>query len=225
MQTVEPVFGLRLYRLLTRTGPGMKKLLTATLIALAVAIPQQAKATDGCSNIVHIGDSLTVHSREFQKREYKKAGFPKAIISAHGSRSMYNKMPKDDFTGIQAVKYWKKKLDSNTCWVIALGTNDSPSWKYEDVGGRVTAVMRELKGMKVAWVTIWKGKTNNPSARNWNAMLEKKARKHNFSIIYWDKVVAKNKGLLNGDYVHYGSTGSRLRANYITRMVKIYWLN
>jgi hypothetical protein len=205
----------------------MKKLLISTLISVAVVSPQPVKATpiQGCSNIVHIGDSLTVHSRVFQKAEYAKLGFRKAIISAGGSRSMYDKMPKDDFTGIEAVRHYKKISDSNTCWVIALGTNDSPSWKYEDVGGRVTAVMRELKGMKVAWVTIWKGKSNNPSARNWNAMLEKKAEKYdNLYIIHWDKLIAKHKELLNPDYVHYGSTGSRLRANYITRMVKSHWL-
>jgi len=211
---------------LLERGPGMKKLLISTLIAVAVAVPQQAKASEACSNIVHIGDSLTVHSRKFQKHEYKLIGYPKAVISAGGSRSMYNKTPKDDFTGIEAVKHWKKRLDSNTCWVIALGTNDSPSWKYEDVGGRVTAVMRELKGMKVAWVTVWKGKTNNPSARNWNAMLVKKAKQHkNLYIINWHNVVAKNKKILNGDFVHYGGTGSQMRAKYIARMVNTYWLN
>jgi hypothetical protein len=198
------------------------------VIALVAAIsvsPIKASADTGCSNIVHIGDSLTSHSRKFQKAEYKKAGFPEAIISAHGSRSMYNKMPKDDFTGIEAVRHWKKKVDNNTCWVIALGTNDSPSWKYEDVGGRVTAVMRELKGMKVAWVTIWKGKNNNASARNWNAMLIKKSKKHsNLYIVNWHNVVAKNKQILNGDFVHYGETGSKMRARYITRMISAYWL-
>ena len=205
----------------------MKKLLISTLIAIAVISPQQANATpiQGCSNIVHIGDSLTVHSRVFQKAEYARLGFRKAIISAGGSRSMYGKMPKDDFTGIEAVRHYKKMSDSNTCWVIALGTNDSPSWKYEDVGGRVVAVMRELKGMKVAWVTVWKGKKNNSSARNWNAMLEKKAEKYdNLYIINWHKVVAKHPQILNPDYVHYGATGSQMRAHYITRMVKDYWL-
>jgi hypothetical protein len=208
----------------------MKKLLISTLIAIAVISPQQVKATpvDGCSNIVHIGDSLTVHSRVFQKAEYARLGFRKAIISAGGSRSMYDKMPKDDFNGIDAVRHYKKISDKNTCWVIALGTNDSPSWKYEDVGGRVVAVMRELKGMKVAWVTVWKGwkgKSNNSSARNWNAMLEKKAEKYdNLYIIHWDKVIAKHTELLNPDYVHYGATGSQMRAHYIARMVKDYWL-
>ena len=202
----------------------MKKLLISSLIAIAVVIPQQAKASEVCSNIVHIGDSLSVHSREFQEKEYKKLGYPNAVISAHGSRSVLSKMPNDKHTGLEAVKYWKKRTDANTCWVIALGTNDTPAWKYQDVGTRVVSVMRELKGMNVAWVTVWKGKTNNPSARNWNSMLEKKADKYGFSIVYWDKVVAKHKELLNPDGVHYGSTGSRLRAQFIARTVSRIWL-
>jgi hypothetical protein len=203
-----------------------KKITCVIAITAAVGLfPVKASANTGCSNIVHIGDSLTVHSRKFQKEEYREAGFPDAIISAHGSRSVFNKMPNDKHTGIQAVKYWKKKVDINACWVIALGTNDSPAWKYENVGNRISAIMDELPGRKVAWVTIYKGKKNNPSARNWNATLEKKSHKHGFFIIQWAKVVSKNKHILNGDHVHYGSTGSKLRAQYITRMVKTYWLN
>ena len=201
----------------------MKKLLLSALIVTAIAIPQQARATEGCSNIVHIGDSLSVHSREFQQKEYKKLGYPNAVISAHGSRSVLSKLPNDRHTGLEAVKYWKKRSDQNTCWVIALGTNDSPAWKYQDVGTRVASVMRELKGMRVAWVTVWKGKKNNPSARNWNAMLEKKSDKYGFSIIYWDKVITKHRELLNPDGVHYGSTGSKLRAKYIARTIKKAW--
>jgi hypothetical protein len=202
----------------------MKKLLISSLIAISVVIPQQAKASEGCSNIVHIGDSLSVHSRKFQEKEYNKLGYPNAVISAHGSRSVLSKMPKDKHTGLEAVKYWKKRTDASTCWVIALGTNDTPAWKYQDVGTRVVSVMRELKGMNVAWVTVWKGKTNNPSARNWNSMLEKKADKYGFSIVYWDKVIAKHKELLNPDGVHYGNTGSRLRAQFIARTVSRVWL-
>lgn len=202
----------------------MKKLLVSAILAVGIVFPQQAVANEGCSNIVHIGDSLTLHSREFQIAEYKKLGYPKAVVSAYGSRSVFNKMPNDPHTGLDAVKHWKKKSDKNTCWVIALGTNDSPAWKYQDVSVRIVSVMRELKGMKVAWVTIWKGKTNNPSARNWNSTLEKKSEKYGFSIVYWDKVVSKHRELLNPDGVHYGSTGSKLRAKYIARFIKESWL-
>ena len=179
-----------------------------------------------CSNVVHIGDSLTVHSKEFQVAEYKKIGFPDAIISAAGSRSVFTKMPNDPHTGIEAVRYYKKRVDKDACWIIALGTNDSPAYKYENTGNRVSAVMNELKGRKVAWVSIWKGwgNHNNKSARLWNSMLEKKASGNtNMHVIGWDRFIQSRQFLLNPDKVHYGSTGSKLRAEFIARWIKKNW--
>ena len=179
-----------------------------------------------CSNVVHIGDSLTVHSKQFQVAEYKKIGFPDAIISAAGSRSVFTKMPNDPHTGIGAVRYYKKRVDKDACWVIALCTNDSPAYKYENTGNRVSAVMNELKGRKVAWVSIWKGwgKGNNKSARLWNSMIEKKASKNiNMHVIGWDRFIQTRQHLLNPDKVHYGSTGSKLRAQFIARWIKKNW--
>lgn len=179
-----------------------------------------------CSNVVHIGDSLTLHSKQFQVVEYKKIGFPDAIISAAGSRSVFTKMPNDPHTGLEAVRYYKKRVDKDACWIIALGTNDSPSYKYENTGNRVSAVMSELKGRKVAWVSIWKGwgNHNNKSARLWNSMLEKKAsRNTNMHVIGWDRFIQSRQFLLNPDKVHYGSTGSKLRAEFIARWIKKNW--
>lgn len=180
-----------------------------------------------CSNVVHIGDSLTVHSKQFQVAEYKKIGFPNAIISAAGSRSVFTKMPNDPHTGLEAVRYYKKRVDKDACWVIALGTNDSPAYKYETIGNRVSAIMGELKGRKVAWVSVWKGwgKGNNKSATIWNSMLEKKAgRNINMHVIGWDRFIQTRQHLLNPDKVHYGSTGSRLRAEFIARWIKKNWM-
>jgi hypothetical protein len=202
-----------------------KKITCVIALGLTVGLfPVKANAAVGCSNIVHIGDSLTVHSREYQKQEYKRIGYPDAIISAHGSRSVFNKMPNDRHTGLQAVVYWKKRVDVNACWVIALGTNDSPAWKYEDVGNRISAIMENLPGRRVAWVTVWKGPKNNSSAKNWNLVLQKKIAKYGgMSIIEWHKVVAKNRQILNPDKVHYGSTGSKMRAKYIAKTVVLLW--
>jgi hypothetical protein len=180
-----------------------------------------------CSNVVHIGDSLTVHSKQFQVAEYKKIGFPDAIISAAGSRSVFTRMPNDPHTGLEAVRYYKKRVDKDACWVIALGTNDSPAYKYETIGNRVSAVMGELRGRKVAWVSIWKGwgKGNNKSATIWNSMLKDKASRNiNMHVIGWDRFIQTRKHLLNPDKVHYGSTGSRLRAEFIAKWIKKNWM-
>lgn len=199
----------------------MYNLLTVALLSLFPASSQPA-----CSNIVHIGDSLTVHSRQFQAVEYKKIGFPNAIISAAGSRSVFTKMPNDPLTGLEAVRYYKKRVDKDACWVIALGTNDSPAYKYENIGNRVSAVMGELKGRRVAWVSVWKGwgNHNNKSATIWNDMLEDKAiRNTNMHVIGWDRFIQSRQNLLNPDKVHYGSTGSKLRAEFIAKWIKKAW--
>jgi hypothetical protein len=190
------------------------------LFSLLVQVPT-------CSNMVHIGDSLTLHSKQFQAAEYKKIGFPDAIISAAGSRSVFTKMPNDPHTGLEAVRYYKKRVDKDACWVIALGTNDTGLHKPEAFGNNVSAVMRELKGKNVAWVSVWKGwkKGNNRSATLWNVMLEDRAsRNTNMHVVGWDRFIQSRRFLLNPDKVHYGSTGSKLRAQFISKWIKKNWL-
>ncbi len=122
----------------------MKKLAAAALaIAAAISVPQKSVSASShpCSNIIHIGDSVTLHSMDFQMNEYKRMGYSNAVISAAGSRTIFNKMPSDKHTGMQAIDYWKKRSDKNSCWIIALGTNDSGFYKNENLSVRISSVM------------------------------------------------------------------------------------
>lgn len=195
------------------------------MLASVISITPAPTARD-CSNIVHIGDSITAHSFKYQKAEYAKIGYPNAIISAHGSRSVFDKLPKDDFTGLEAVKYWKQRTDRRACWVIALGTNDSGFMKYGPTQSRVHAIMRELPGRQVAWVNVWKGvgRGNKKEARQWNSNLISISKQYkNMEVLNWVKEVSKNKGWLNPDKVHYNMVGSKARAKFIASSVKKIW--
>ena len=56
-------------------------------------------------------------------------------------------------------------------------------------------------------------------------MLEKKAgRNINMHVIGWDRFIQTRQHLLNPDKVHYGSTGSQLRAEFIAKWIKKNWL-
>jgi hypothetical protein len=55
-------------------------------------------------------------------------------------------------------------------------------------------------------------------------MLEKKAsRNTNMYVIGWDRFIQSRQFLLNPDKVHYGSTGSKLRAEFIAKWIKKNW--
>lgn len=199
---------------------------TLILSTVLFAHMPSAPTAKPCSNIVHIGDSITAHSFKYQKVEYARIGYPRAIISAHGSRSVFDKLPNDDFTGIDAVKYWKARTDRNACWVIALGTNDSGFIKYGDTKGRVYAVMNQLRGRRVLWINVWKGtgRGNNSSAKKWNRDLENISLKYkNMEILDWAKIASKKSFWLNPDRIHYNMVGSKSRALIIANKVKSLW--
>lgn len=200
-------------------------MLSAILLASVISITPAPTSRD-CSNIVHIGDSITVHSRKYQKTEYAKIGYPNAIISAHGSRSVFGKLPKDDLTGLEAVKYWKARTDKRACWVIALGTNDSGFFKYGNTSNRIHAVMAELRGRRVIWVNVWKGagNGNKQNARNWNKNLVIAAKRYpEMRVLDWAKIVKTQNNWLNPDKVHYNMVGSKARAKVIAAEVNSLW--
>lgn len=207
----------------------MKKIIAAALTMTAVFFVSHSNAdayTPPCSRIIHIGDSVTLHSRDFQMNEYKKMGHSNAVISAAGSRTIFNKMPSDKHTGMQAVDYWKKRSDENSCWIIALGTNDSGFYKNEDLSVRISSVMKKLGDRRVAWVSVWKAPSgkNSKSAKIWNSSLVKVSSRYpNMQIIEWHKLVSQNRHLTNPDGVHYGPTGSKVRAKFIARWISNNW--
>ena len=201
----------------------MYNLLTVALLSLFPASSQPA-----CSNIVHVGDSVTLHSMKYQYAEYEKIGYKNAVISAAGSRSIFTKTANDKFTGLEAVKYYKKRSDSKTCWVIALGTNDSGLLKYWKAKTAIVAIVDEIPNAKILWVNVWKGKTkkNGPTAIMWNNMLNYvAANRPNVTVLDWAKLASENKNWINPDGVHHNMLGSQARARIIAREVNNLWGN
>ena len=201
----------------------MYKLLTVALLSLFPASSHTA-----CSNIVHVGDSVTLHSIKYQYLEYKKIGYKKAVISAAGSRSIFTKMPNDNFTGLEAVKHYKKHSDKNTCWVIALGTNDSGLIKYWSAKSAIMAIVHEIPNANILWVNVWKSssKHNGPSATEWNDTLDTVSGNYeNMMVLDWAKIASKHRKWLNPDGVHYNMLGSQNRARIVAREVNSLWGN
>lgn len=171
---------------------------------------------------------MTLHSMKYQYSEYKKIGYSKAIISAAGSRSTFTKMPNDNFTGLEAVKHYKKYSDTNTCWVIALGTNDSGLIEYWSAKTAIMAIVNEIPNANILWVNVWKSssKNNGTSAKEWNKTLDYVSSKHqNVKVLNWAKIAPKHRNWLNPDGVHYNMLGSQNRAKIIAREVNSLWGN
>lgn len=171
---------------------------------------------------------MTLHSMKYQYLEYKKIGYKNAVISAAGSRSIFTKTANDKFTGLEAVKYYKKRSDKNTCWVIALGTNDSGLLKYWKAKTAIVAIVDEIPNAKILWVNVWKSKTkkNGPTAIEWNNMLNYvAANRPNVTVLDWAKIASENKNWVNPDGVHYNMLGSQARARIVAREVNSLWGN
>lgn len=203
-------------------------LISFTLLLMPIA-SECSPAKNPCTSLVHIGDSTSVGIANQLKINYKNAGFKNVYISAGNGRSIAYKTAPDTMTGIEAVRYFKKKLGKGICWVIALGTNDAASSQKPDDSIRIDSIMHEIGQDRVAWVNVWmdsKTRLNYSSsaARKWNALLSKKSKLFsNIKIVDWSILVIHNPSWFSTDGYHYNSTGSQYRAKLIPLAVSRFW--
>ncbi len=179
----------------------------------------------GCTQVAHVGDSLTAYTIDPLKQAYAKVGIS-AQVDAYGGRAILQKLPADPKTGKQAA------LDFVTagftgCWVVALGTNDTANiaagaWytRAEAIDQMMTAI--DPKGKKpVLWVNAYTTKTtgywSNANMVLWNAALtDALTRWPNLKIYDWASVAATGSAPFS-DGIHHTTAGYAMRNQSIAQ--------
>lgn len=176
-----------------------------------------------CETVVHLGDSTSLSMLPYLRSDYAQFNISDVVLSVGNGRSISYKKPPDSMTGIEAVRYWKNKLQGRmVCWVIALGTNDASSTSKPDDSTRIDLLMKEIGQDKVLWVNVWMDSKTRPDysvahAKQWNSLLLSKfGRNRNVSILDWATICKANPSWLLGDGIHYSTSGSVQRSKIIT---------
>lgn len=178
-----------------------------------------ADAGWGCTEVAHIGDSLTAYTIDPLKQAYAKVGIS-AQVDAYGGRAIIQKLPADPKTGKQAALDFVAAGFSG-CWVVALGTNDTANiaagaWytRAQAIDQMMTAI--DPKGTKpVLWVNAYTTKTtgywSNANMLLWNAALtDALTRWPNLKIYDWAKVAATGSAPFS-DGIHHTTAGYAVR--------------
>lgn len=182
---------------------------------------QDLTPSQRCKSLVHIGDSTSVGIVNQLKNNYQSHGFHNVYISAGNGRSIAYATKPDTLNGVDAIKFYKNKLGSGTCWVIALGTNDAASVYKPNDSFRINSVMKAVNGDPVLWVNVWMNSKTRPeynkqAAVTWNNLLSSITKNYpNSTILDWASFVKKNPSWLSVDGYHYSSIGSLNRSQII----------
>lgn len=148
--------------------------------------------------------------------DYKINGFVNIVISAGNGRSITGKRDTDQFTGLEAVAYWKKRTDDRRCWVIALGTNDMISINKD---ARIKKMKAALGNDKAMWVGVSANSRTRPSynglnAFAWNHLLIK----NDVNVYDWSADVKPSWFAPDG--IHYTTNGLLNRSSLITNAAR-----
>ncbi len=168
-------------------------LVIPALPAAAVERPVDLKST----RVFIVGDSLTVGSNQALRKQLRPV-VKSVAIDARISR----------FTGEGIAKLRNARARQASVWVVALGTNDSPS--AAQTVRNVNKVMR-LAGNRrqVIWVNVVRP---GGYSRVNRALQTLDAKYPRLSVIDWAAVIRKQRHLLAGDRVHLTAKGYRVRA-------------
>jgi len=176
--------------------------------SLALSAPTaHASAPEGVdvknSRVFIVGDSLTVGSAPYLRRKLGPE-VRSVTVDAQVGR----------FTGPGISKLKTKRAKKSQIWVVALGTNDSPS--KSQTRKNVKEVMRHAGNRSVIWVNVVRpggyGGVNRILSKADNA-------RDNLSVLDWAAVIRSKSSLLTGDRVHLTSYGYKIRAKLTKRAV------
>lgn len=173
--------------------------------AYLVTTPAGAASTGSVSDIVVIGDSLTVGAKAALIDQAKTEGLAITIDAAVGATIQEGiNGGKEDMIGLKGLP-----PQTGRGYIVALGTNnfyDSP----QTFSGHIDAVMKAVNGAPVVWLTLdFEGDT----ALN-KELVAAQQRHPNLTVADW-KAAAQAQGLTKADKFHYTSTGYEARAKFM----------
>lgn len=156
--------------------------------------------------------------QNYLKNDYKSMGFTNVIVDATNGGSIWYP---NGYSGVEKVRKYKKP---GTCWVIALGTNDSASTSHVNWQPRFDSIMDVIGTDPVMWVNVWYNSSTRPNynvfvATGWNAFLiRNKTFLPTITIYDWATTAKSHPEWFLSDGLHYTDTGSKQRSYWVSRM-------
>lgn len=170
-----------------------------------VTTPAVASGSGSVSNVVVVGDSLTVGAKAPLIEQAAAAGIVMTIDAAVGATIQEGIAGgKGDMVGLKGLP-----TEPGRGYIIALGTNnyyDSP----QTFAGHIDAVMKTVNGSPTVWLTL---DFDGDTALN-KELLAAQQRHPNLSVADW-KVAAQAQGLSKVDKYHYSTDGYQARAAFM----------
>lgn len=197
------------------------RFLVAIFAFLGSIFPVQTSKTDqNCQYLVHLGDSTSIPITKSLKTGYERFGFKNVTVDATNGGSIWYPT---GYSGVEKVRRYKKP---GTCWVIALGTNDSASSSSQFWNQRIDSIMAVIGDDPVMWVNVWMFSRSRPTynvfvATAWNQLLMKKHFIFPNMVIYDWATTARTHPEWFYDGIHYTAEGSKQRSYYITAIASL----
>ena len=188
-------------------------------ISVCLVPSKNIETYSSCKHLVHIGDSTSVPIVKQLKTKYESIGFNDVHISVGNGRSLVYSQKPDTMSGINAINYYRRKLGSGICWVIALGTNDAASTQRPDDSTRIDLTMEAINGDRVVWINVWMNSSrpgyNIYNSKKWNTLLSNKLKIYSHAYIVNWAAISKGFPQWFSDGYHYTNLGYKKRSEYI----------
>ncbi|OGR04004.1 MAG: hypothetical protein A2284_01785 [Deltaproteobacteria bacterium RIFOXYA12_FULL_61_11] len=190
--------------------------------------PDPVPAAKPCTEVAHIGDSLSAYCKDSITSAYTQVG-ASAVISAYGGRAVLQKLKDDPETGKNAAL--RLRGDGFTgCWVVALGTNDAANiaaganYSHGKVIDEMLTAIDPAKTARVLWVNVHTTRTEgynaNAEMQKFNRALEEApARWPNLRVFDWASVAASGVAPY-ADGIHHTGAGSNVRNERVAQALQ-----
>jgi len=188
---------------------------TAEVVSESVVLDDDVDITQ----IVMIGDSITVGAVAHLEERFEALGYPEAVIEAQSGKRV-NVNAGDNSSGTYVASSiveemgWNGDTDhADELWIVALGTNDINQYSTgEELGAAIDSLLAEVpEESEVVWVdTAYVGSADGADMVN-ETIDDRITLRGDSSIAYWS-AVAYRDGVLSGDGVHPTDVGSEVFA-------------
>ena len=188
---------------------------TAEVVSESVVVDDDVDITQ----IVMIGDSITVGALAHLEERFEALGYPEAVIEAQSGKRVNvdagdNRSGTYVASGIVEEMGWNGDTDhADELWIVALGTNDINQYSTgEELGAAIDSLLAEVpEESEIVWVdTAYVGSADGADMVN-ETIADRIALRGDSSIAYWS-AVAYRDGVLSGDGVHPTEVGSEVFA-------------
>jgi lysophospholipase L1-like esterase len=176
-----------------------------------------ATDTPSSSEVLMVGDSLTVGAQEYLRRDLASAGWGEIEIDAASGRSVRMGFYGSPESGLKAVDDLRGATADSDNWIVALGTNDVAVYDPAQYRSILEEMLDKIgTGHRVLWINVY---LPNDAVRSalWNEALASYAAAdpHGLLVADWASYASQHREWLSADGIHYTDDGYQARSAWI----------